>query len=503
MLFGASRASNLRRSLNAARQNESSLSARVQETSLEQASSAARVQDCSSLDDKAVPRGLPCVLGPVSSRDPYNAQLANAAATSQQMTQPHIPEELDEVLYECCEGDPAGLVQACLMSVPTDLGDILCDPTPSVSRTTPSPSTIPDTNVGKTPLLPAKGLDGNLYSLLRYELKSTEFEDFHVTALQNVGNTCFLNALLHSLARVSKVRQWTTEHQALCPFAGDTPGKCCLCDLAFDLTAIAVDVQKDLMIPRTVTFRHVWGGDHFKDPEQHDVPDTKQHDVFEAFNELLPGACDGVDLHAARDLQLPALDLELNLESQRYSTPFYKAFGGVEKSSVDCSQCGHHSVRRDPFPCLSLAVPAESATIEQLLAAHWGAHPLDAVGDHCHQPTCQRYKCQTRDLQLECWPRVLCLHLKRWVVRSYVPFRLEKIDSYVGFEALLSVPGKSRPFVLQAVIVHDGVAGAGHYTAFVHAADNQWYFCNDRCSPERVSPADVIVAQAYMLFYED
>ena len=51
-------------------------------------------------------------------------------------------------------------------------------------------------------------------------------------------------------------------------------------------------------------------------------------------------------------------------------------------------------------------------------------------------------------------------------------------------------------------MVHSGSAGGGHYTAFVRAQDNFWYFCDDSHSPTRRRTGDVLAAEACMLIYE-
>ena len=45
---------------------------------------------------------------------------------------------------------------------------------------------------------------------------------------------------------------------------------------------------------------------------------------------------------------------------------------------------------------------------------------------------------------------------------------------------------------------------SGHYTAYVRASDAEWYHCDDAKPPRRCENgiADVMQAQAYMLFYE-
>ena len=82
------------------------------------------------------------------------------------------------------------------------------------------------------------------------------------------------------------------------------------------------------------------------------------------------------------------------------------------------------------------------------------------------------------------------------------PFVQRKVPTRVAFENLLAVEAGRPPYHLRGVVVHHGQAGGGHYTAFVRAPDNFWYFCDDWQAPRLVSIHQVLEAEAYLLFYE-
>ena len=335
------------------------------------------------------------------------------------------------------------------------------------------------------------GLDGNLYARIGYSDVAVEASDFCKVALKNIGNTCFLNALLHSLARLPSVRHWTIQHLNICSTTHTNGGMCALCDLALDLNDITMDIQDVLVTPRTATKRSVWGGEAYDN--------FAQHDASEAFTALL-SSCDEVDFRAAC-VKAPDLWLADDVRSARYSTPYYRTFGGLMLSTLSCNRCHYFSQKSEIFHCLSLAVPAATSSIELALARHWNVQDLVDKSDHCTE--CGQSQCQQKKDQLARWPRTLVLHLKRWTVISQFPFVQEKNSTPVSFEVLLPVPEKAAPYTLRAVIVHHGQAGGGHYTAFVRSADHQWYHCDDNLEPKAVSTAKVLAAEAYMLFYEE
>ena len=104
------------------------------------------------------------------------------------------------------------------------------------------------------------------------------------------------------------------------------------------------------------------------------------------------------------------------------------------------------------------------------------------------------------------WPKVLILSLKRFAIRfEDGEVVTSKVPTDVSFETILLVQHGQPPFHLRGVIEHHGEeAAGGHYTAYVRATDNFWYFCDDRISPRgcRVSTDQVLRAQAYVLVYE-
>ena len=65
------------------------------------------------------------------------------------------------------------------------------------------------------------------------------------------------------------------------------------------------------------------------------------------------------------------------------------------------------------------------------------------------------------------------------------------------------MPDGAAPYHLRSVIEHHGgTANGGHYTSYVRAANNLWYYCNDATSPQPVATEKVLKAQAYVLIYE-
>ena len=333
-----------------------------------------------------------------------------------------------------------------------------------------------------------QGLDGNWYALIGYSEATSDVDDFFAVGLTNLGNICYINALLHALARLSTVSCWTMQHRTLC-----RRSDCPLCDLAGDLSVLTSPKTMSSHIPLSAQNRAAWGGDRFNN--------YQQQDSSEAFTALLT-ACDEVDVNAALLLGISGDLLAHGMNSSRYSTPQYRAFGGLTASTLRCKNkwCLDVSDKDDITHCLTLEMPSVQSTIKQLLEHHWSFQDLIDEGDRCHK--CQAPMSQSKGLRLKRWPHILVLHLKRLTVLSQSSSIQIKISTQITFEDSMTVAGKSLPYKLRAIIVHHGNADAGHYTAMVRDQDRAWYNCDDFEPPTRMSDAKVMATEPYMLFYE-
>ena len=118
------------------------------------------------------------------------------------------------------------------------------------------------------------------------------------------------------------------------------------------------------------------------------------------------------------------------------------------------------------------------------------------VGDHTHLRKCGARGCRSTKDSVIRWPLVLTLGIRRTDASS------QKIFKHISFEVTLSVTDDTT-YNLRGVVVHHGDSvTVGHYTAYVCGLDGKWFHCNDDMQPRHVEMAEVISAQAYLLFYE-
>ena len=320
---------------------------------------------------------------------------------------------------------------------------------------------------------------------LGYTLAPVGYTDSTACGLRNLGNTCYLNALLFSFSKIPALHAWCGRHQEL----HQNTQHCVLCGLARDVTELTLSPENTRFPPVTASRRGIWN------PA---FANTRPQDAQDAFVTLLD-RCDDVDLSRLRAILGDINDIEL--ARRRYSTPKWKIFGGLQQQTTTCAQCGACVIDHQPFTDVQLEVDDVSAlTLETRVGNHFGHEGLE--DSSCEQ--CPRYGKErvlgTRSKYTEVirWPTVLVLHLKRW---AWTPTGQRKIHRHIAFATKLSLPDTS-PYCLRSVVVHSGDAGGGHYTSYVRAQNDRWFFCNDSDTPVEVPTETVLEAQAYLLFYE-
>ena len=75
------------------------------------------------------------------------------------------------------------------------------------------------------------------------------------------------------------------------------------------------------------------------------------------------------------------------------------------------------------------------------------------------------------------------------------------IERQISYETLLPLSA-GITYDLVGVVVHHGLVGFGHYTAYVRSSCHSWYHYDDASAPGPCSTDEVLSARAYLLFYE-
>lgn len=150
--------------------------------------------------------------------------------------------------------------------------------------------------------------------------------------------------------------------------------------------------------------------------------------------------------------------------------------------------------------------PQECVSLYKCLEAFLKEEPLGPE-DMWYCPSCKKHRQALKKLDLWRLPEVLIVHLKRF---SYSRFLKNKLETFVQFptddlDLSTYIAHKDSQLLnhykLYAVCNHYGGLGGGHYTAFAHHWDNEWYEFDDGVvSP--VSEDMIKTSAAYILFYK-
>ena len=326
-------------------------------------------------------------------------------------------------------------------------------------------------------------------------------QDRRVASLRNVGNTCYLNAVLNALASVPLVARWACAHErAVRNSPRHDCDHCTLCLLGRDIRQIRASEDHAPLLPSIVRERGQWSRRSNHGPGVFD--NVRQQDANEAFNILMDRA-DQVDWNAFSALVPEAAGQSPGQTSARYSTPYYKIFGGVLRRRMKCQLCNFEILAaQDSFASLAIELSAttSSARVEELVE-----------GSLCKAETPDEYKCRgcgrsgtTRtSIEVVHWPQVLCVQLKRF---EWLPLqgRSRKISTRVNWQERERLRGGAGAcdYRLRCLCNHNGVAYGGHYTSYVRGHGGTWYLCDDGVRPRRVELSEVLECQGYMAFYE-
>ncbi|KAB0393829.1 hypothetical protein E2I00_017096, partial [Balaenoptera physalus] len=291
--------------------------------------------------------------------------------------------------------------------------------------------------------------------------------------LQNVGNTCYMNAALQCLTHTPPLASsmLSQQHSTICP----NQTFCMLC-------AMQTHITRALLHPGEVIR-----------PRKDLVASFHRHKQEDAHEFLM------FTLDAMQQACLSAPEL-LGHPSED-TTLVHRIFGGSWRCQIQCLHCLGVSDTLDPYLDITLDITAAQSVVQALNEL---VKPEKLDGENAyHCSVCLKKVPATKRLTLHSASQVLIVVLKRFTEVTGV-----KMVQKVHYPECLDL----RPYVseqkagpldyaLYAVLVHAGWSGhQGHYFCYVKAGNGQWYKVDDAM----VTACDVTSAlsqSAYVLFY--
>ncbi|XP_033921265.1 ubiquitin carboxyl-terminal hydrolase 42-like [Melopsittacus undulatus] len=302
--------------------------------------------------------------------------------------------------------------------------------------------------------------------------------------LQNLGNTCYLNATLQCLTYTPPLANYmlSLEHSKSC----DEKGFCMMCTLEAHINQ-ALRLSNKAVKPMSVIngLRRI--GKHFRYGSQEDA-----HEFLSFTIEALQKAC---------------LNGRLDTSSQA-TTLIYQIFGGYLRSRsicilipVKCLNCKAVSDAYEPFLDITLdieTITSVTEALEQLVK------PEQLDGENSYKCSkCENMVPASKKYTIHRSSKVLTITLKRFSAFTGGKINKDvKYPEYLDLRAYMSQSmGEPLIYSLYAVLVHSGsTCNAGHYICFIKAGNGFWYQMNDAIV-ERSDTETVLNQQAYLLFY--
>ncbi|XP_072837743.2 ubiquitin carboxyl-terminal hydrolase 3 isoform X4 [Pogona vitticeps] len=349
------------------------------------------------------------------------------------------------------------------------------------------------------------------------------------TGLRNLGNTCFMNAILQSLSNIQQFCCYFKELPAVELRNGKTAGRRTYHTRSqgdnsvslveeFRKTLCALWQGSQTAFSPESLFYVVWKiMPNFRGYQQQDAHEFMRY-LLDHLHLELQGGFNGVS-RAVISQENSSLSAGSRCCINGASTVVTAIFGGILQNEVNCLICGTESRKFDPFLDLSLDIPSQfrnkrknqengpMCTLRDCLRSFTDLEELDETELYmCHK--CKKKQKSTKKFWVQKLPKVLCLHLKRFHWTAYLR---NKVDTYVEFplrgldmKCYLLEPENSGPdsclYDLAAVVVHHGSGvGSGHYTAYA-THEGRWFHFND--STVTLTDEETVgKAKAYILFY--
>ncbi|CAI2298685.1 unnamed protein product [Caenorhabditis sp. 36 PRJEB53466] len=295
--------------------------------------------------------------------------------------------------------------------------------------------------------------------------------------LRNIGNTCFMNAVLQALASIVPFREYISNLPSLEEYVEEEKasknGNCFLTD----------------------EFRAILAGmcaRNFREP-------ATPSDFREAFVSACP-RFRGFRQHDSHEFMRYLLDqMHVEMKKCRFLPEM------PEKSSVICQTCGNCSDKNDEFMDLSLDIPRMNKgriRVSDCLNMFFEKEMLEK-GEKPECGKCKTKQTSSKQMSIRRLPEVLCLHIKRFrdnggKMDTLVEYPMSglTVDEYL-------IEDSDEPpchYDLQSIIVHIGYGcGSGHYIAFGKRG-GKWYQFDDSVV-KSVDNSLVSKQKAYVLLY--
>ena len=353
-----------------------------------------------------------------------------------------------------------------------------------------------------------------------------------LVGLINMGNTCFMNAILQCLLHCSEMVQYFTRTFDENKIYRESRFKGALVMSFAQLYNIFYHKDNHLLRIKPTKMKQAISqlSDQFDGCEQQDAHELLCF-LLDGLNDELKSPSETMNFRSLSEHEIQSLPAKIQAEHywSRHHTLnasfITDIFCGQFRSTVTCKVCHHQSYCFDPFYNLSIPLPNDALgrTIRRM--KHNTSHQADCSLYDCldrfvddetlsiHDKTdcmfCKKKQECSKSLKIEKAPRVLVLHLKRFnnarkKKNHYLSFPITNlnISRYLSEDA---ESGMLKPAIydLFAVCHHSGTLSSGHYVTSCLEHDNScsWHTFDDAIV-SKLSHLMSPCKSPYILFYK-
>ncbi|KAI1721130.1 ubiquitin carboxyl-terminal hydrolase domain-containing protein [Ditylenchus destructor] len=329
-----------------------------------------------------------------------------------------------------------------------------------------------------------------------YQMFSTNIDKFATagkvnrghTALGNLTNTCFMNAILqplfHSPAFSALFQKRRVFQYINTSNAQGTKG---------DISLVLALLMDTVSTGKYKVVNPMYLLEVFDDIVNPELANGKQHDAQEFLTYLLDA------LHE---------DTRRSESNGNFSASIVKDHFSIKtESCLSCTSCSATSTSSEEMTQINVELPSDDEKKDIKLKKCLKRHFADALlngKDRWKCSSCNEHQVACKSIKIKALPPILIIHLKRFEGHDKKKYTRVNFPHDFDMASFLHEDATKQEtnYELYAVTNHCGKMEHGHYTAFVKNLYNsqEWLKFNDsECTP--INASDVVTNDAYILYY--
>ncbi|XP_041587548.1 inactive ubiquitin carboxyl-terminal hydrolase 50 [Vulpes lagopus] len=317
-----------------------------------------------------------------------------------------------------------------------------------------------------------------------------------VTGLRNLGNTCYMNAILQCLCSVPPLVEYFVSGKYITALQKDCR------EVATAFAYVMTDMwlgDSECVSPEI--FRSALGSLYpaFMKKTQQDA----QEFLIYVLNELHEAL---KKYHRKRSYEKGSVPRCCRKVIANESSIITQLFEGQLNYSIMCLKCENCTYKNEVFTVLSLPIPSEyECSLQDCLQCFFQQDTL-TWNNQIHCSFCETKQETAVRASISKAPKIIIFHLKRFDILGTMKRKL-RTDIHYPLTNLDLTPyicpvfRKHPKYNLCAVVNHFGDLDGGHYTAFCKNSVTQAWYSFDDTRVSEIPDTSVQTATAYLLFY--